>query len=89
MNMISDGAELDMQEHEERESEFRLCKGNYVGIVRHSDNQYEFLVRDIRKECPTIHGGGVDLAHAMVAVTQLLDALDGLSAGRPSTATQW
>lgn len=64
-----------MNLHSNTEDEIRVCKGNYVGIVRPNDGQYEFLVRDIRREAPTIHGWGVDFAHATAAVTQLFDAL--------------
>lgn len=60
--------------------ESRVCKGNYVGIVRPNENQYEFLVRDMRREGPTIYGSGVDFLHASTAVTQLIDAL---TAGQP------
>jgi hypothetical protein len=59
----------------ENDSEFRICKANYVGIVRPDEFQYEFLVRDLRRESPTIYGSGIDLAHATAAVTQLLDSL--------------
>jgi hypothetical protein len=61
--------------HSDAEDEFRFCKGNYLGIVRRCENQYEFLVRDIRREGPTIHGNGVDFANATAAVIQLMDAL--------------
>jgi hypothetical protein len=54
-----------------------VCKGNYSAIVRPNENQYEFLVCDMRREEPTIHGSGVDLIHATAAITQLLDALIG------------
>jgi hypothetical protein len=57
------------------DDESRVCKGNYIGIVRPNENQYEFLVRDIRREDPTIHGSGVDFLHASTAVAQLMDAL--------------
>jgi hypothetical protein len=57
------------------EDESRVCRGNYVGIIRPNENQYEFLVRDMRKEGPTIHGSGVDFLHASTAVSQLMDAL--------------
>jgi hypothetical protein len=59
------------------DDESRVCKGNYIGIVRPNENQYEFLVRDIRGEDPTIHGSGVDFLHASTAVAQLMDALTG------------
>lgn len=58
-----------------RENEFKHYKGTFVGIVRPYDEQYEFLVRDMRRECPTIHGVRVDFPKAIVAVTKLLDAL--------------
>jgi hypothetical protein len=61
--------------HPEIEDESRVCKGNYVGVVRRSENQYEFLVRDMRREGPTIYGSGVDFVHASNAVAQLIDAL--------------
>jgi hypothetical protein len=59
----------------ETEDELRFCKGNYVGVVRRSESQYEFVVRDMRREGPTIYGSRVDFNHATNAVTQLLDAL--------------
>jgi hypothetical protein len=59
----------------EPDDEFRVCKGNYIGVIRPTEKQYEFLVRDMLREEPTIHGSGVDLIHATAAVTQLLDAL--------------
>jgi hypothetical protein len=61
--------------HSETRHGFRVCKGNFVAIVQPHDGQYEFLVRDVRRESPTINGSGVDLAHATDAVTQLLEAL--------------
>jgi hypothetical protein len=61
--------------HSRTEDESRVCKGNYIGVVRHGDNQYEFLVRDMRREGPTIYGSGVDFRHASNAVAQLMDAL--------------
>jgi hypothetical protein len=61
----------------EPEDEFRVCKGNYIGVIRPTETQYEFLVSDMRREEPTIHGGGVDIIHATAAVMQLLDALIG------------
>jgi hypothetical protein len=57
------------------ESGFRVRRGSYIGVVRSLDGQYEFLVRDTRREGPTIHGSGVDFVHATAAVTELLDAL--------------
>ena len=64
-----------MNLHSETQDGVRVCKGNFVGIVQPHDGQYEFLVRDMRKESPTINGSGVDLAHATDAVTRLLEAL--------------
>ena len=61
----------------ETENQFRVCKGNYIGIVRPYDGHHEFLVSDLRRESPTIHGYGVDFPHAVAAVTQLLNALAG------------
>jgi hypothetical protein len=57
------------------ENEFRVSKGDLVGIVRPRAGRYEFLVLDMRREEPTMHG--VDFPHATAAVTQLLDALAG------------
>ena len=62
--------------------ESRVCKGNYVGVVRRSESQYEFLVRDMRREGPTIYGSGVDFLHASTAVSQLMDAL---TVGQPES----
>jgi len=59
------------------DDESRVCKGNYIGIVRPNENQYEFLVRDMRREGPTIYGSGVDFLHASNAVAQLMNALTG------------
>jgi hypothetical protein len=59
----------------ENENEFRVCNGNYVGIVRPDGGHYEFLVSDVRRESPAIHGYGVDFPLAVTAVTQLLNAL--------------
>lgn len=55
--------------------EFRVCKGDFVGIVRPFGCQYEYFVQDMRRKEPLIHGCGVDFAHATLAITQLLDAL--------------
>jgi hypothetical protein len=63
--------------HHGTDYESRVCKGNYIGIVRPNENQYEFLVRDMRREGPTIYGSGVDFLHASTAVAQLMDALTG------------
>ena len=41
------------------EDEFRVCKGNFVGIVRPHDGQYEFRVRDMRREGHTVYGYGL------------------------------
>lgn len=54
---------------------FRISRGNFVGIVQPQESRYDFLVRDMRREQPTIHGCGVDFSHAVTAVTQLLYAL--------------
>lgn len=59
------------------ENKLRVCKGSYVGIVRPYDGQYEFLVSDVRRESPAMHGYGVDFPRAVAAVTQLLNALAG------------
>jgi hypothetical protein len=64
-----------MNFHSEAHNGFRVCKGNFIGIVQPHDGQYEFIVRDMRRESPTINGSGVDLAHATDAVTQLMEAL--------------
>jgi len=61
--------------HSETRNGFRICKGNFIGIVEPHDGQYDFLVRDMRRESPTINGSGVDLVHATAAVKQLLEAL--------------
>ena len=61
--------------HSGADDESRVCKGNYIGVVRRSESQYEFLVRDMRREGPTIYGSGVDFLHASNAVAQLMDAL--------------
>jgi hypothetical protein len=61
----------------EPEYEFRVCRGNYIGIVRPNENHYEFLVRDTRREGPTIYGSGVDFLNTATAVAQLMDALMG------------
>ncbi len=57
------------------ENKVRLCKGDFVGIVQPRESHYEFSVRDMRRERPTIHGSGVDFSRAVTFVTQLLDAL--------------
>ena len=59
------------------EDEFRMRRGNFVGIIQAREERYEFSVRDMRREQPTIHGTGVDFSHAVGFVTQLLDALTG------------
>ncbi len=79
--MISTQGDLMVQKHGAAkvhtgsDSDFQMCKGNYVGIVRENESQYEFLVRDIRREGPTIHGCGIDFPHAANAMTQILNAL--------------
>jgi hypothetical protein len=55
--------------------EYRVCKGDFVGIVRPYGSQYEYFLQDMRLEKLLIHGCGVDFAHATAAVTQLLDVL--------------
>jgi hypothetical protein len=81
VTMILKEVDSCMQEHAPTnippDDEVRVCKGNYIGIVRPNENQYEFLVRDMRREGPTIYGSGVDFLNASIAVTQLLDALIG------------
>jgi hypothetical protein len=57
------------------EEEFKVSRGDFVAVVLPHENQYSFFVRDLRRERPTIHGFGVDFPHAVIAVTQLLDAL--------------
>jgi hypothetical protein len=57
-----------------RES-FQIRKGQFVGIVEPQGDHYSFLVRDLRRERPTIYGYGVSDRNAIAAVTQLLDAL--------------
>ena len=61
--------------HSGTDDESLVCRGNYVGIVRPNETRYEFLVRDMRREDPTIYGSGVDFLQASTAVTQLMDAL--------------
>jgi len=55
--------------------EFSWRKGDFVGVVKPNKNRYEFYVRDLRREGPTIQGFGVDYSHAVNTVTQLLEAL--------------
>ncbi len=57
------------------EQQFRVAKGDFVGVVEGDENRYKFLVRDRRREHPTIYGCGVDFSEAVTAVTQLMDAL--------------
>lgn len=57
------------------DEDYRLFKGDYIGIVRARESQYEFLVRDTRGEGPTIHGGGADFPHVASKVTEILNAL--------------
>jgi len=66
-----------MNIHPGTNDESWVCKGNYIAIVRPNENQYEFLVRDMRRESPTIYGSGVDFLHASNAVAKLMDALAG------------
>jgi hypothetical protein len=61
--------------HPEEEQEYRLEQGDFVAIVQPHASRYSFSVRDLRRERPTIHGFGVDFPHALIAVTQLLNAL--------------
>jgi hypothetical protein len=61
------------------DNEFRVSKGEFVGVVEPHENQYKFFVRDLRRERPTIHGFGVDFPHAVTAVRQLLDSLTNRS----------
>ncbi len=58
---------------------FEIHKGQFVGIVEPQGNHYSFLVRDLRRERPTIYGYGVSDQNAITAVTQLLNALAGNS----------
>jgi hypothetical protein len=55
--------------------EFSLRKGDFVAVIKPSKSQYEFFMRDLRREEPTIQGFGVDFSNAVSTVTQLLDAL--------------
>lgn len=73
--MISSDIDLDTSVQEEIRSEFRVCKGHFVAVARPQDGHYEFLIRDLRREGPTIYGSGVDLTSATAAVTRLLNAL--------------
>ncbi|HVJ05965.1 MAG TPA: hypothetical protein VM578_09860 [Candidatus Saccharimonadales bacterium] len=80
MMMISTQADLMGQKHgaakvHSGSDDYEVRKGNYIGIVRESESQYEFLVRDMRREGPTIHGCGMDFRHAASAVRQILNAL--------------
>ena len=61
----------------ENHHEFRVHKGEFVGLVESCGARYRFLVRDLRRERPTIQGTGVDFASAVNTVTQLLNALNG------------
>lgn len=63
--------------HPRTAHEYRVEKGDFVAVVQPYDREYSFFVRDLRREGPTIHGYGVDFPHAVIAVTQLLDALTG------------
>ncbi len=55
--------------------EFRIQRGEFVGEVEPHGDHYWFLVRDLRRERPTIHGFGVDFPRAVNAVSHLLDLL--------------
>jgi hypothetical protein len=69
-----------------RES-FQIRKGQFVGIVEPQGDHYSFLVRDLRRERPTIYGYGVSDRNAIAAVTQLLDALASHSESASSAAS--
>ncbi len=55
--------------------DYQMCRGNYIGTVRENQSQYEFHVRDLRREGPTIHGCGNDFRNAASTMTQILNAL--------------
>lgn len=57
------------------EDGYCLRRGEFIATVRPHEDRYSFSVRDTRRERPTIHGFGVDFPNALVAVTELLDAL--------------
>lgn len=57
------------------EHEFRIHRGEFVGVVEPHGEHYWFLVRDLRRERPTIHGFGVDFPRAVNEVSHLLDVL--------------
>jgi len=57
--------------------EYRVRRGDFIAVVQPHAGQCSFYVRDTRREHPTIHGFGVDFPQAVVAVTELLDALTG------------
>lgn len=57
------------------EGEFRVRRGDFVGVVQPHEDKYKFYVRDLRRERPTIHGYRVDFPDAIAAVTQLLNSL--------------
>ncbi|HEX8926406.1 MAG TPA: hypothetical protein VF786_11465 [Terriglobales bacterium] len=59
----------------EAEREYRVRKGEFVGLVASCGDRYRFLVRDLRHENPTIQGTGVNLPDALNTVKQLLNAL--------------
>jgi hypothetical protein len=59
------------------DGEYRVVRGDFVATVQPHADTYSFAVRDTRRERPTIHGFGVDFPHAVVAITELLDALTG------------
>ena len=55
--------------------EFKMRRGDFVAEVKANRGHYDFFVRDMRREGPTIQGLGVDYLHAVTAATQLLNAL--------------
>jgi hypothetical protein len=63
--------------HTGMDDEYHVVRGDFVAAVQPHANKYSFSVRDTRRERPTIHGFGVDFPNAVVAVTELLDALTG------------
>lgn len=75
----ADDAEIRREKERSASDEYRIERGDFVALVQPHASQYSFFVRDMRRERPTIHGYGVDFPHAVVAVTQLLDALTGSS----------
>lgn len=67
----------DVEMHPGVNDEYHVVRGDFVAVVQPHEDRYSFLVRDTRRERPTIHGFGVDFPQAVVAVTELLDALTG------------